>query len=184
MSDQRICVFAGSSPGNGREYIEAATELGEALCARGYDLVYGGGSVGLMGVLADAVLGNGRDVIGVIPEALAEKEIAHEGITDLRVVASMHDRKALMAELSDSFIAVPGGLGTLEELFEVLTWSQLGFHSKPAGILNVGGYFDSLLGFLSHTVAEGFLKPEHQSMILVDTNVNSLLDAIEAFKPP
>ena len=183
-SDKRICVFAGSSPGRQPQYVEAAQQLGEELCARGYDLVYGGGRVGLMGAVADSVLGNGGQVIGVIPEALAEKEVAHRGLTDLRVVTSMHERKALMAELSTAFIALPGGLGTLEELFEVLTWVQLGIHTKPCGLVNVGGYFNGLLEFISHAVEERFLKPDHQSMILVDSDIKALLDAVEAFVPP
>ncbi len=183
-SDKRICVFAGSSPGRQPQYVEAAQQLGEELCARGYDLVYGGGRVGLMGTVADSVLGHGGQVIGVIPEALAEKEVAHRGLTDLRVVTSMHERKALMAELSTAFIALPGGLGTLEELFEVLTWVQLGIHTKPCGLVNVGGYFNGLLEFISHAVEERFLKPDHQSMILVDSDIKALLDAVEAFVPP
>ncbi len=183
-SDKRICVFAGSSPGRQSQYVEAAQQLGEELCARGYDLVYGGGRVGLMGTVADSVLGHGGQVIGVIPEALAEKEVAHRGLTDLRVVTSMHERKALMAELSTAFIALPGGLGTLEELFEVLTWVQLGIHTKPCGLVNVGGYFNGLLEFISHAVEERFLKPDHQSMILVDSDIKALLDAVEAFVPP
>jgi len=183
-SDKRICVFAGSSPGRQPQYVEAAQQLGEELCARGYDLVYGGGRVGLMGTVADSVLGHGGQVIGVIPEALAEKEVAHRGLTDLRIVTSMHERKALMAELSTAFIALPGGLGTLEELFEVLTWVQLGIHTKPCGIVNVGGYFNGLLEFISHAVEERFLKPDHQSMILVDSDIKALLDAVEAFVPP
>ncbi len=183
-SDKRICVFAGSSPGRQPQYVEAAQRLGEELCARGYDLVYGGGRVGLMGAVADSVLGNGGQVIGIIPEALAEKEVAHEGLTDLRVVTSMHERKALMAELSTAFIALPGGLGTLEELFEVLTWVQLGIHTKPCGLVNVGGYFNGLLEFISHAVEERFLKSDHRSMILVDSDIKGLLDAVEAFVPP
>ncbi len=183
-SDKRICVFAGSSPGKRPEYAEAAQQLGEELCARGYDLVYGGGGVGLMGAVADSVLGNGGQVIGVIPAALAEKEVAHQGLTELHVVASMHERKALMAELSNAFIALPGGLGTLEELFEVLTWMQLGIHAKPGGLINVGGYFNGLLEFISHAVAERFLMQEHRSMILADSNIEALLDALEAFVPP
>ncbi len=183
-SDKRICVFAGSSPGRQPQYVEAAQQLGEELCARGYDLVYGGGRVGLMGTVADSVLGHGGQVIGVIPEALTEKEVAHRGLTDLRIVTSMHERKALMAELSTAFIALPGGLGTLEELFEVLTWVQLGIHTKPCGLVNVGGYFNGLLEFISHAVEERFLKPDHQSMILVDSDIKALLDAVEAFVPP
>ena len=182
--DKRICVFAGSSPGRRWEYTEAAEQLGEELCARGYDLVYGGGRVGLMGAVADSVLGNGGRVIGIIPEALAEKEVAHQGLTELRIVASMHERKAMMADLSNAFIALPGGLGTLEELSEVLTWVQLGIHAKPGGLVNVEGYFNGLLEFISHAVDEQFLLQVHKSMVLVDSNIAALLDAVEAFVPP
>ena len=184
VSDKRICVFAGSSPGKRPDYVAAGKLLGTELCARGYDLVYGGGRVGLMGAVADSVLQNGGQVIGVIPEALAEKEVAHQGLTELHVVASMHERKALMGELSNAFIALPGGLGTLEELFEVLTWVQLGIHAKPTGLLNVGGYFNGLLEFIAHAVEQRFLLPEHQSMILVDSDIKTLLDAMVAFVPP
>ncbi len=180
---KRICVFAGSSPGRRPAYSDAAISLGKELSARGYGLVYGGGGVGLMRVVADTMLENGAHVIGVIPEALAAKEVAHERVTDLRVVASMHERKALMAELSDAFVALPGGMGTFEELFEVLTWAQLGIHAKPCGLLNVQGYFDGLLAALSHAVAERFLKEEHKSMLLVRPSAAPLLDAVESYRP-
>lgn len=147
-------------------YLAAAQDLAHALVAGGVGLVYGGGSVGLMGGLADAVLDAGGEVIGVIPRALAEREVAHDGAVDLRIVGSMHERKALMAELSDGFIAMPGGFGTIEELLEVLTWSQLGFHRKPCGILNVAGYFDTLMQFLNHSVDQQFVKPVHRTMLL------------------
>ena len=140
--------------------------------------------MGLMGAVADSVLANGGQVIGIIPEALAEKEVAHQGLTELRIVASMHERKSMMAELSNAFIALPGGLGTLEELFEVLTWVQLGIHAKPGGLVNVEGYFNGLLEFISHAVAERFLLPDHKSMILVESSIAALLDAVEAFVPP
>ena len=181
---KRICVFAGASAGNGPEFAAAAKSLGEELCRRGYDLVFGGGRVGLMGATANAVLANGGKAYGVIPEALAEREIAFQGLTELHVVRSMHERKALMAELSDAFVALPGGLGTLEELFEVLTWGQLGFHRKPAAILNVDGYYDGIHHFIAHAVASEFLKPEHQAMIVQDTEAAALLDAVEAYAPP
>ena len=183
-SNKRICVFAGSSPGTRPEYTEAAEQLGEELCARGYDLVYGGGRVGLMGAIADSVLSKGGRVIGIIPASLAEKEVAHQGLTELRIVSSMHERKAMMGELSDAFIALPGGLGTMEELLEVLTWVQLGIHAKPAGLVNVESYFNGLLAFISHAVEERFLLPEHRSMILVDSNIAALLDALAEFVPP
>lgn len=182
-SIKRVCVFAGSSRGRRPEYAAAARSLGDELSARGYALVYGGGGVGLMGTIADTMLGNGAQVIGVIPEALAAKEVAHERIADLRVVASMHERKALMAELSDAFVALPGGMGTLEELFEVLTWAQLGIHAKPCGLLNVHGYFDRLLAALEHAVEERFLKEQHRSMLLVHSTAPGLVDALEDFHP-
>ena len=181
---KRICVFAGSSRGARDEYAQAAQELGRELVARGYDVVYGGGKVGMMGVLADATLAAGGKVIGVIPKALLAKEIGHPGLTELRVVGSMHERKAMMAELSVGFIALPGGLGTLEEFFEVLTWAQLGLHAKPCGLLNVGGYFDRLLGFLDLTVTERFVKGEHRALVIASTSPTDLLERIAAYQPP
>ena len=158
MSQGRICVFCGSHPGTRPEYAAAARELARELVARDLALVFGGGCVGLMGVIADAVLAAGGHAIGVIPHALVAREIAHRGVSDLRVVASMHERKALMAELSDAFIALPGGFGTLEELCEAVTWTQLGLHHKRAGMLNVGGFYDPLLALFSHAAAEGFIQ--------------------------
>jgi uncharacterized protein (TIGR00730 family) len=181
---KRLCVFAGSSPGARPEYRAAAAALGQTLSERRMELVYGGAHVGLMGVAADATLAAGGRVTGVIPEALVSKELAHTGLTDLRVVASMHERKALMAELSDGFIALPGGWGTWEELFEVLTWAQLGLHRKPCGLLNVGGYFDGLLTFMSHAVEEGFVRPQQNAMLLVATTPGALLDSMAAYQPP
>ena len=178
-----ICVFAGSSSGSRVEYREAAQDLGRALVSRQIDLVYGGGRVGLMGVLADAVLAAGGHVTGVIPTALAAKEVAHEGLSDMRLVSSMHERKALMVDLSDGFIALPGGWGTLEELFEVLTWAQLGIHQKPCGVLNVNGFFDGLLSFIDHTIGEAFVRPENRSMILVASSPDALLDRLEHYEP-
>jgi hypothetical protein len=177
-------VFAGSSAGRRPEYATAAIDLGRALAARRLDLVYGGARVGLMGILADAVLAAGGQVIGVIPAALAMKEVAHDGLTDLRVVSSMHERKALMADLSDAFIALPGGLGTWEEFFEILTWGQLGLHRKPCGLLNVHGYFDPLLSLVAHSVTEGFVRQEHASMISVATAPEPLLDLLAAASLP
>ena len=181
---KRVCVFAGSSSGAHSEYAEAAGQLGHTLGARGIGVVYGGACVGLMGVMADAALAAGTDVTGVIPSALVAKEIAHRGLTDLRVVASMHERKALMAELSDAFIALPGGWGTLDELFEVLTWGQLGLHRKPCGLLNAHGYFDRLLSFLDHTVEQGFVRREYRSMIAVSPSPAALLDTLASYRPP
>lgn len=181
---RRICVFCGSSPGAQPHYAAAASELGRALAVRGLELVYGGGNVGLMGILADATLAAGGRVIGVIPEALRLKEVAHSGLADLRVVGSMHERKAMMNDLADGFIALPGGLGTFEEFFEVLTWAQLGIHAKPCGLLNVRGYYDGLLTFMQHAVAERFLRPEHARLILASDSVADLLAQLEAFRAP
>jgi uncharacterized protein (TIGR00730 family) len=181
---RRVCVFAGSSAGVRSEYATAAAAVGRALHAQGIELVYGGAHVGLMGVVADATLAAGGRATGVIPEALVSKELAHAGLSDLRVVSSMHERKALMSDLSDGFIALPGGWGTWEELFEVLTWAQLGLHRKPCGLLNVGGYFDGLLAFLAHSVAEGFVRPQHASMLLVADTPETLLARITTYRPP
>jgi uncharacterized protein (TIGR00730 family) len=176
MADLRtVCVFCGSYAGTRPEYRETAIGLAEALVAGGARLVYGGGRVGLMGVLADAVLAAGGEVIGVIPHHLVSHEVAHQGLTELRVVGSMHERKRLMFELSDGFIALPGGLGTLEELLEIATWGQLGLHRKPIGVLDVRGYFAGLVSLLDHAVAEGFLQPRHRELLLLDGNAASLL---------
>ncbi len=177
---KRICVFCGSSPGAHADYLAAAGDLGRELTERGWSLVYGGASVGLMGHIADSVLSRGGEVIGVIPESLEKKEIAHPGLSELHIVDSMHERKALMADLSDGFVALPGGLGTLEELFEMLTWSQLGFHTKPSGLLNIRGYYEKLLAFLDHTVSERFVGAEHRGYILSDSEPAALLDAMVA----
>jgi len=181
---RRVCVFSGSSDGVRPEYRAAAEELGRLLSGRGIGVVYGGARVGLMGTLADAVLAAGGDVTGVIPAALVAKEVAHTGLSDLRVVESMHQRKALMSDLADAFIALPGGWGTLEEFFEVLTWAQLGLHRKPCGLLNVHGYFDGLLAFLSHTIDEGFVRPEYAPMIAVAATPGVLLDRLASSTPP
>ena len=178
-----LCVFAGSSTGTRPEYRAAAVELGRVLAACGIGLVYGGARVGLMGAVADAVLAGGGHVTGVIPNALVEKEVAHSGLTELRVVTTMHERKALMADLSDAFIALPGGWGTLDEFFEILTWAQLGLHHKPCGLLNVCGYFDGLLSFLEHSYAEGFVRREYQSMISVSDSASTLLTQLAAYRP-
>ena len=179
-----ICVFAGSSSGAREEYRAAAGTLGDALARRGLGLVYGGARVGLMGAMADAALAAGGRVIGVMPEALIAKEVAHRRLTELRVVKTMHERKAMMAELSDAFIAMPGGWGTLDEFCEILTWAQLGLHRKPCGLLNVGGYFDKLLAFVEHSVAEGFVRREHGDMIAVAAAPAALLDLLATHKPP
>lgn len=181
---KRICVFCGSSPGVRPAYEAAARETGRALVRRGLGLVYGGGRVGLMGSIADAVLAEGGEVVGVIPAALAAREVAHTGLTELRVVSSMHERKALMAELSDAFIALPGGYGTFEEFCEVLTWSQLGIHPKPCGLLNVAGYYDRLLSLFDQAVEEGFVRPAHRSLVLEGDDPDALLDALRSFRPP
>jgi uncharacterized protein (TIGR00730 family) len=179
----RICVFCGSSVGNRPAFRKAAGDLAQALARRGLGLVYGGARVGLMGVLADTMLQHGSEVIGVIPQALVDREIAHAGLADLRVVGSMHDRKALMVELADGFIALPGGYGTLEEFSEVLTWAQLGLHRKPCGLLDVDGYFDPLLALFDGAVAAGFLRPENRALVLRANDPETLLDLFASFKP-
>ena len=180
---KRICVFCGSSPGARPEYAAAAGNVGRLLAQRKIGLVFGGGKVGLMGHVAQAAREAGGEVIGVIPRALLEKKVACTGLADLRVVTTMHERKALMAELSDGFMALPGGLGTLEEIFEILTWAQLGMHEKPCGLLNVGNYFTPLLAFLDRVVAEGFLDAAHRSAILAAKDAEELLRQFEAHQP-
>jgi len=181
---KRICVFSGSSPGADVAYRAAATDLGSRLADRGIELVFGGASVGLMGVVADAALEGGGRVIGVIPQSLVDREVAHPALTELRVVDSMHERKAVMAELSDAFVALPGGVGTLEELFEVYTWNQLGLHAKPLGLFNVRGYFDGLARFLDHAVAERFVTRAHRAMLLVSEDLDGLLDGLARWEAP
>jgi uncharacterized protein (TIGR00730 family) len=180
----RLCVFCGSSPGHNPVYAALATQLGQALAQRGIGLVYGGGRVGLMGVVADATLAAGGKVIGVIPKALMDRELGHGGATELRVVDSMHERKALMAELADGFVALPGGIGTLEEIFEVWTWAQLGIHRKPCGLLDVNGFFTPLVGFLDQVVANGFLSPAARSMLTVAQSTDELFAQLAAYKAP
>jgi uncharacterized protein (TIGR00730 family) len=184
MAMKNMCVFSGSSSGNRNEYSVAAQELGRSLAQRGIGVVYGGGHVGLMGQVADAALAAKGRVTGVITEALMAKEVGHRGLTDLRVVKTMHERKALMADLSDGFVALPGGFGTLDEFFEAITWAQLGIHRKPCGLLNVHGYFDRLLAFIDHSVAEGFVRREYRDMLCVATNAAGLLDLMAAHRPP
>ena len=175
---KRVCVYCGSREGSKPAYAQAARDLGAALARRGIGLVYGGGRIGLMGIVADAVLAEGGTVTGVIPRALVSKEVAHLDLKDLRIVGSMHERKALMAELSDAFIAMPGGFGTFEEMFEVLTWAQLRFHQKPCGLLNVEGFYDGLLSFLDHAVAEDFIRTQLRASVLVETDPLRLLDLL------
>jgi len=180
---KRICVFCGSNAGARSEYAEAARALATVLAERKLGIVYGGGNVGLMGVLADAALARGGEVIGVIPQKLVDKEVAHHGVTELLVVETMHERKALMNDLSDAFLALPGGFGTLDEFFEVLTWAQLGFHGKPCALLNVAGYYDGMLAMLDHAVTERFLRPAHRELVIADTDPLRLLQRLSTFVP-
>jgi uncharacterized protein (TIGR00730 family) len=181
---KRIAVYCGSQKGVRPEYAAAAQALGTLLAREKIELVYGGGMVGLMGIVADAVLKHGGHVIGVIPEKLVIKEVVHEKLPDLRVVKTMHERKALMAELADGFIALPGGYGTFEEFFEVLAWSQLGWHPKPFGLLNVAGFYRPLLEFLDHTCDEGFIRPQHRELVLAESDAEKLLRRLQAHRPP
>lgn len=181
---KKVCVYCGSSPGAQPEYARAARELGRVLAGEGLGVIYGGSNVGLMGQLADGALEGGGEVIGVIPRMFVNKGIDHWGLTEVRVVDSLHERKAIMAELGDAFIALPGGMGTLEEFFEVLTWAQLGLHHKPCGLLNTCGYYDKLTDFLNHTVAERFIRGEHRSMILVADTPTALLQELQEYRAP
>lgn len=184
MTIRTLCVFCGSSPGFDPAHGEAARALGAALAAAGIDLVYGGGKVGLMGMVADSVLAAGGRVTGVIPKALADLEVAHHGLTELHIVGSMHERKALMADRSDGFIALSGGIGTFEELFEIWTWAQLGDHAKPVALLNVAGFYDKLASFLDDVVSAGFLRDAHRSMLLVDDDPATLVARMRDYAPP
>jgi len=181
---RHICVFCGSQLGTNGLYQQAAAELGQLLVQRRYGLVYGGGHVGLMGVIADAVLQAGGEVIGVIPESMVARELAHTGVTRMHVVPSMHMRKARMAELADAFVAMPGGYGTFEELFEIITWAQLGLHRKPIGLLNVAGYFEGLMALVERAIAEGFIKPEHRQLTVMADRPEALLEALLQHTPP
>ena len=181
---KRVCVFCGSSEGSRPIYVEAARRLGEEISRRGLGLVYGGGKVGLMGAVADAALAAGGEVVGVMPDALVSKEIGHEGLTELHIVGSMHERKQLMADLSDGFVTLPGGYGTLEEFLEVLSWAQLSIHKKPCALLDVGGYWDTLVSLFDRTVAEGFVRPHHRSLVLTGEDPSDLLDLMELYEPP
>jgi uncharacterized protein (TIGR00730 family) len=179
---RRLCVFCGSSTGSRPEYRAAARRLGELLAGRGVGLVFGAGHIGLMGVLADAVLRGGGEAVGVIPQALVDKELAHRGLTALHVVGTMHQRKALMADLAHGFVALPGGYGTADETFEILTWAQLGLHTKPIGLLNVAGFFDPLLAWLDHCVREAFIRPEHRALLQVSADPEELLDMLARYR--
>lgn len=179
-----ICVYCGSSVGARDEYARAAAEVGRLLAERGQRIVYGAGNIGLMGVLADAALQAGGEVIGVIPHALVARELAHNGVSELRIVDSMHERKALMADLSDGFLALPGGFGTFEELCEMLTWLQLGIHQKPCGLLNTLGYYDHLIAMFDRAVGDRFLRPQHRALLIVDDEPASLLDRLQTTSPP
>lgn len=181
---RRICVFCGANPGRDPSYRELAAAVGSGLATRGIGIVYGGGQVGLMGSVADAALAVGGEVIGVIPQGLVDRELAHPGLTELRVVATLHERKATMTELADAFIALPGGLGTLEELAEVTSWAQLQLHAKPIGLLDDGRYWSSLLTWLDHAVAEGFVAPAHRGLLLRSTDLDDLLGRLAAWSPP
>jgi uncharacterized protein (TIGR00730 family) len=180
----RVCVFCGSSPGNGPSYEDAAREVGAAFATRGVELVYGGASVGTMGVLADSVLAKGGTVHGVIPQSLVDREVAHPGLTSLKVVANLHERKAEMSALADAYLTLPGGAGTLEELFEVWTWAQLGLHTKPIALLDVGGFYQPLLRFLENISAEGFLAGDFREMLIVTADVAEALDRFTDYRPP
>ena len=184
MKIERICVYCGSSPGKNPAYSQAAEKLAIALGDRNIGLVYGGAAVGVMGAIADAVLEAGGKAIGVIPKSLAVKEVAHDGLNELHVVASMHERKAMMAELADGFIALPGGWGTLEEIFEMLTWAQLGFHDKPCGLLNIDGYYDDLIGFLENSFTEQFVNELYRPMLMTSDDPDSLLDQFATYRAP
>ncbi|MEI2384560.1 TIGR00730 family Rossman fold protein [Breoghania sp. JC706] len=179
-----ICVYCGSNPGNRPDYLAAAEALGDLIARRGLRLVYGGAEIGLMGRVASAALAAGGEVVGIMPQALVDREIAHKGLSELHVVASMHERKKMMADLSDGFIALPGGIGTLEELFEVWTWAQLGHHDKPCGLLDVAGYYSKLAAFLDHQVAEGFVRAEHRAMLAIDADPAALLQTFTAYQAP
>ena len=181
---RRLAVFCGSNPGARPEYMEGARAFGRLLSQRGIGVVYGGSSVGLMSAVAEAVLDELGDIIGVIPKMLVEREVAHKSLSDLRIVDSMHERKALIAELSDGFVALPGGIGTLEEFFEIWTWAQLGVHEKPCGLLNIAGYFDPLLAFLDRAVEEKFVREVHRSMVIVENDPVALLYRLEAYQAP
>lgn len=181
---KRICVYCGSSFGENPIYVETARAMGEAIAKRGDELVYGGGKVGLMGTVADAVLAAGGRVIGIMPKFLVDKEIAHKGLTELRVVDTMHNRKEMLLRISDAVIALPGGWGTYDELAEAVTWAQLGLHEKPIGVLNLNGFYNPLIAQMDHAIAEGFVRPAHRDLLIIDENLSNLLKRIDAYVPP
>lgn len=181
---KRICVFCGSNFGIDPVFAQTAEKVGKFLAAENIELVYGGGRVGLMGKIADTVMQNGGKVIGVIPKALDRKEIAHQGLTELHIVGSMHERKALMAELSDGFIALPGGVGTFEEFCEIVTWAQLGIHAKPSALMNVGGFYDHFIAMFDHSMKHGFIRPEHRELILIESDIERLFEKMKNYRPP
>ncbi len=180
----RICVFCGSKTGNSPLFLETAIQLGRVLAERGLDLVYGGASIGLMGAVADSVMAGGGKVVGVIPEAMASKEVAHDCLTEMHVVSSMHERKSMMARLADAFVALPGGFGSFEELLEMITWAQLGIHRKPVGILNVGGYYDPLIQLFERAIEEGFIKPRNRKLFVIEQEPDRLLQTLVAHRLP
>ncbi|WPL83067.1 TIGR00730 family Rossman fold protein [Bordetella hinzii] len=184
MPLKQICVYCGSNGGRQPEYLEQARAFGQELVKRDIGLVYGGAAVGLMGAVADGVMQAGGRAVGIIPVSLMQKELAHRGLTELHVVQSMHERKTMMAEQADGFVALPGGAGTLEEIFETWTWAQLGMHRKPCGLLNIAGYYDDLARFLDHTVAEAFMRPQHRAMLAIESDAAALLDRFAAYEPP
>ncbi len=181
---RRACIYCGSSTGKDPVYSDTAIAMGETLARHGLDLVYGGGSIGIMRIIADSVLKSGGQAIGVIPQSLVDREVAHQGLTELHITSSMHERKSRMAELSDAFIALPGGLGTLEEIFEIWTWTQLGFHDKPIALLNTRDYYSSLLHFLDNAVDQGFVKPDHRHMLIVESDPEKLVMQLKDYVPP
>ena len=181
---KRICVFCGSNNGANPIYLETAESVGKFLAKKNIELVYGGGRVGLMGKVADTVMANGGTVIGIIPQSLATKEIAHQGLTELHIVNSMHERKAMMAELADGFIALPGGFGTFEEFCEIVTWAQLGIHQNPCGLLNINGFYDNLIALINFSTTENFIRAEHRRLVLVESAVEKLFDLMKDFQPP
>jgi uncharacterized protein (TIGR00730 family) len=184
MTFDAVCVYAGAAAGQRREYVEAARDLADQLARRRARVIYGGGSVGLMGELADASLEAGNQVIGIIPRFLEQREIGHRGVTELRVVETMHERKMLMADMADAFVVLPGGIGTLEEVVEMLSWAQLGLHRKPIGLLDIGGYWDPLVALLDHATSEGFVSSDHRRLLLAANGAGDLLDALAAWEPP
>lgn len=181
---KRICVFCGSNSGVDPIYLATAEKVGKFLADNNIELVFGGGRVGLMGKIADAVMENGGKVIGIIPQALSEREVAHQGLTELHIVGSMHERKAMMADLADGFIALPGGVGTFEEFCEIVTWAQLGIHTKPCALMNVGGFYDSFIAMFDHSMNQGFIRPQHRALVLVESEIDKLYKAMLEYRPP